>query len=232
MCHLGGSAALGEKGDTFRGPCVGGRSRLCLEFTFLAAHAPSPPLGILGDSLLSLGPRDPARRGSRHCGVGGTGWGAPTVRPADRCHFLLGFRASGECPGVGPRLGSCGGARPASPLAFSPNLDARGTPSPIQLSPGERQLRVIPKDETPAEAGRGPGIRAAPGPECAAPGAGPGVRMGRPHGSAPSLGGVCDWAPGGCGSAPGASAERAEPGASSSNPARWQGPGAAPAAGP
>lgn len=135
------------------------------------------------------GPEIPSG-GSRRWVGGGTGWGAPTVRPADRCHFLLGFLASGRraLPLAPPRL--LRGQDLPAPEPSPPNLDARGTPSRIQLSPGERQLCVIPKDETPAEAGRGPEIRVAPGRECAAPGAGPGVKMGSPRGRDPSLRGV------------------------------------------
>lgn len=84
---------------------VGGRSRV--RFTFLVTQPPLPPLGILGSSYPSLGREHPWLGGSGDGGVGGAGWGAPTVRLADRCHFLLGFRASGRgCPSLCPHLGS------------------------------------------------------------------------------------------------------------------------------
>ena len=76
-------------------------------FTFLVTQPPSLPLGILGFSHPSLGRERPWLGGSGGGGVGRAGWGAPTVRLADRCHFLLGFRASGRgCTSLCPHLGS------------------------------------------------------------------------------------------------------------------------------
>lgn len=73
-------------------------------FTFLVTQPPSPRLGILGFSHPSLGREHPWLGGSGNGGVRRAGWGAPTVRLADRCHFLLGFRASGRggVPAVAP----------------------------------------------------------------------------------------------------------------------------------
>lgn len=180
----------------------------------------SLPLDILGGSHLSPGPREiPPRGGSGHCGVGVAGWGAPTVRPADRCHFLLGFRASGRsAPCLWPHLGSEGGqtCQPPSP---SPQIwTPEDLPPQIQLSPGGQAAPCPPEDETQAEAGGGPGIRTAPGPEGVARGAEPGGEDGEPprRRSFPRRWAVCDWAPRGWGGAPGASAWSAGPGASCS----------------
>ena len=110
---------------------VGGRSRV--GFTFLVTQPPSLPLGILGSSYPSLGREHPWLGGSGDGGVGGAGWGAPTVRLADRCHFLLGFCASGRgCPSLCPHLGS---------------ERTRPTRLPTPSHRGIRQIELNPRGE-------------------------------------------------------------------------------------
>lgn len=120
---------------------VGGRSRA--GFTFLVTQPPSPPLGILGSSHRSLGREHPWLGGSRDGGVGGAGWGAPTVRLVDRCHFLLGFRASGRGvsqPLPPPRLREGKTHQAPNPLPKARRTEEFGSSAPsLRMRPRRRQ---------------------------------------------------------------------------------------------
>lgn len=118
------------------------------------------------------------------------GWGAPTVRPADRCHFLLGFRASGRSAPAFGRTSALRGARPAGPPRLLPKSGRRRISLPrSNFPPGDRQLRALPRMRPRRRqagvrgSGRLLGRREQPGARS------PGVRMGSPRGGAPSRGG-------------------------------------------
>ena len=94
-CPLGGGAHGETEERPVLGPGVCGRLILG-GIHILGDSAPMASLGMLGFSHPSLGRKRPWLGGSGGGGVGRAGWGAPTVRLADRCHFLFGFRASGR----------------------------------------------------------------------------------------------------------------------------------------
>lgn len=138
MC-LRGEWARGERGRHILGAWVCGKFGLGVGFTFLVAHSqPSPFLGILGTPTRAWGRRSRAwwLRGLR---VRGAGRRTPTVRLADRCHFLLGFRAS---------------RRGAPCLCPIPALRGQSCQSPSLLPKSGRAEEVTPHIQLSRERGR------------------------------------------------------------------------------